>query len=513
MKKYIALTGFFLILVLAAFTVFPTKAVSQSVYEYRTIDGYGNNLWHPEWGSAGVTLLRFADVGYEDRIGYPGGQDRRSARAISNILAAQNGSVPNSAGVSDFVWQWGQFLDHDIDLTPEAYPQEPFYIAVPESDPFFDPEDEGNKYIFLNRSIYDGGYTRRHPREQLNLITAYIDASNVYGSNGVRATALRTLEGGKLKTNSGGQFLPFNTEDLPNAGGRDPRLFLAGDVRANEQIALTAMHTLFVREHNRLCDEIAAENPSLSDQHIYQWARKIVGAQMQVITYNEFLPVLLGPDALPRYRGYKRRVNAGIVNEFSTAAYRFGHSMLSPTLLRVNMPGNEPVATELRDAFFNPRLVRQGGGIACILRGLATQRAQEVDNKIVNGVRNFLFGEPGQGGVRRAYGLGRVRDFSDITSEASLASVYDSIDDMDLWVAGLAEDHVSGGLLGEPFRTILIDQFVRLRDGDRFWYQNDPFFTNNPALMAEVASTQLSDIIRRNTHVGDELQDNVFIVP
>jgi hypothetical protein len=461
-----------------------------------------------------------------------------SAREISNNLAAQPESMPNSAGVSDFVWQWGQFLDHDIDLTPEADPMVSFDIPVPLGDLFFDPNNEGDKYIVLNRSAHNYGDTRRYPREQLNVITAYIDASNVYGSDGKRAEALRTFEEGKLKTTSGGQFLPFNTEGLDNAGGPDPRLFLAGDVRANEQIALTGMHTLFVREHNRLCDEILMGNPDLTDEEIYQWARKIVGAQMQVITYNEFLPVLLGPDALPRYRGYNRHVDAGIGNEFSTAAYRFGHSMLSPILLRVNKPGNKPVATELRDAFFNPRLVRQGGGIPSILRGLATQQAQEVDNKIVNGVRNFLFGEPGQGGfdlaalnihrgrnhgiadynsVRRAYGLRRVRRLSDITSDRvlqlALAEAYDSIDDMDLWVVGLSEDHVLGGLVGETFRIILIDQFARLRDGDRFWYQNDPFFIDNPVLMAEVANTQLSDIIRRNTHVGDELQDNVFIVP
>ncbi len=531
------LRGLAVLALLFSWPVSGDLAAQAPEFEARSIDGTGNNLRHSEYGSAGISLVRMAGVGYADGVSAPAGASRISPREISNILVAQEESILNGAGASDFVWQWGQFLDHDLDLTSGADPKEPFNIAVPVGDPFFDPSFEGDKVILLNRSVHDGGDTRHSPRQQLTLITAFIDASNVYGSDGERAAALRTFEGGKLKTTSGGLFLPFNTDGLNNAGGPDPSLFLAGDVRANEQIALTAMHTLFVREHNRLCDELIAENHGLSDEEIYQRARKIVGAQMQVITYNEFLPLVLGPDVLRSYEGYNSRLDAGIANEFSTAAYRFGHSMLSSTLLRVNKAGNELVSTSLRDAFFNPQLIHRGGGISPILRGLAIQQMQEVDTKLVDGIRNFLFGQPGEGGfdlasvniqrgrdhglagyngVRKAYDLKRVRSFSDVTSDldlqAALAEAYDSVDDMDLWVAGLAEDHVPSGLVGETFHAILTDQFVRLRDGDRFWYRNDLYFTSNPTLMEQVESTMLADIIRRNTRVGDELQDHVFLV-
>ncbi len=512
-----------------------------SDFEARSIDGTGNNLLHPDFGSAGSALVRKADIGYADGVFTPAGEFRKSPREISNILAAQEESILNDAGASDFVWQWGQFLDHDVDLTPEADPREPFNIAVPGGDPSFDPSFVGGAVIFFNRSVHDGGDTRHSPRQQLNLITAFIDASNVYGSDEERAAALRTFEGGKLATSRGahdGKFLPFNTEGLPNAGGPAPSLFLAGDVRANEQIALTAMHTLFVREHNRLCNEIAAANPGLTDEEIYQRVRKIIGAQMQVITYTEFLPLLLGPDAIPPYAGYDPGVNPGISNEFSTAAYRYGHSQLSPQLLRVKKQGKEKEPVSLKDAFFSPKLVTKGGGIASLLRGLATQQAQEVDNKVVDGVRNFLFGQPGEGGfdlaslniqrgrdhgladynsVREAYHLTRVHSFADVTSDldrqAVLAEAYVSVDNMDLWAAALAEDFVPNAMVGETCHAILTDQFIRLRDGDRFWYRNDPFFTSNPALMEQVQSTTLADIIRRNTHVGDELQDHVFLIP
>jgi hypothetical protein len=500
--------------------------------EPRTIDGTGNNIKYPEYGSAGARLIRNAGSDYSDGIQAPAGQDRPSARFISNSLSEQRESVLNHRWASDFVWQWGQFVDHDIDLTTEASPPEPFFIPVPTGDFFFDPDYAGDKTIPLNRSIYNYGDS---PRQQLNLITAFIDASNVYGSDSIRADFLRT-EGGKLKTTSGEQYLPFNTEGLPNAGGPDPKYYLAGDVRANEQIALTAMHTLFVREHNRLCDDMALEYPGMTDEEIYQWGRKIVGAQMQIITYNEFLPILLGQTAIPSYRGYDKRVDPGISNEFSTAAYRFGHSMLSPQLIRINGPGQELVSTSLKDAFFNPRLIHKGGGIESIFRGMAAQHAQEVDLLVVDGVRNFLFGEPGMGfdlaalniqrgrdhglpdysSVRKRYGLKRVRSFQDVTDnfmiQGMLASVYDgNVDEIDIWVGGLAEDHVPGAMVGKTFYAILVDQFVRLRDGDRFWYQNDPFFLSNPGLTEELEGTRLADIIRRNTGIRD-IQDNVFLV-
>lgn len=519
-------------------------------FEVRSIDGTGNNIDYPEYGSAGEVLLRFSDVGYTDGVQEPAGQyTRMSARYISNLLAAQNESILNASNASDFLWQWGQFLDHDMDLTPEAYPSEPFNIEVPPGDALFDPNYDGDKLIFLNRSEYKREVTNREPRQQITQVTSFIDASNVYGSDEERAAALRTFKGGKLKTTNNGQFLPFNTDGLDNAGGPDPNLYLAGDVRANEQIDLTAMHTLFVREHNRLCDEFARENPDFEDEDIYQCARKIVGAQMQVITYKEFLPILLGPDALPDYYRYNPRFNPGVANEFSTAAFRFGHSMLSPTLLRVNKAGKELLSTSLKDAFFNPQLIHEGGDISALLLGLAHQQAQEIDNKIVSGVRNFLFGEPGAGGfdlaalniqrgrdhgladfnsVRMAYGLRPVKSFNAITSfervqndlrraygviyDKEADAYYDKVDSIDLWVGGLAEDHMPGALVGITFYTIIRDQFLRLRDGDRFWYQNDRFFTSNESLMEEVEKTRLSDIIRRNTKAGDELQTNVFIV-
>ena len=158
-------------------------------------------------------------------------------------------------------------------------------------------------------------------------------------------------------------------------------LFVAGDVRANEQVGLTALHTLFVREHNRLAADIAAGEPSLTGEQVYQQARRMVIAEVQAITFNEFVPALLGPDALARYRGYNPAVNASIMNEFSTAAFRLGHTLVSQTILRLDANGNEIASGHLpvRDAFFAPQRLIAECGIDPVLRGLASPRRQELD--------------------------------------------------------------------------------------------------------------------------------------
>ncbi|MCA9472239.1 MAG: hypothetical protein MRJ96_15655 [Nitrospirales bacterium] len=500
-------------------------------FEPRSIDGTHNHLHNSEWGSTNTPLMRLMDADYADAQGTPSGATRPSARMISNIVVSQMQSTYNSKRATDFLWQWGQFIDHDIDLTESAHPNEPFDIPVPTGDRYFDPSATGTKIIPFVRSEYRPDSS---PRQQMNQITAFLDASMVYGSDPVRAQALRTNDGtGRLKM-SAGRFLPYNIDGLPNAGGPDPTLFLAGDIRANEQIGLTAMHTLFVREHNRLANKIRKRHETLTGDEIYEKARRQVGALIQVITYNEFLPVLLGKHALRPYRGYRPWVNPSIANVFSTAAYRLGHSMLSPQLLRLKKNGKPIQAGHLalRDAFFAPWRITDEGGIAPILRGLSQQQAQEIDPYVIDDVRNFLFGPPGSGGfdlaslniqrgrdhglpsyndARIAMGLSPATTFADITSDTQLqqrlADAYISVEQVDLWVGGLAEDQYRQAMVGELFFAILTDQFERLRDGDRFWYQN----AFSPKRIARFNRTTLADVIRRNTPIKREIPDNVFL--
>jgi peroxidase len=515
----------------------PPDPLDQPTDRYRSIDGTGNHMTHFELGAANTTLRRMTPMDYGDSVASMAGAGRPSPREISNAICADTLRGPNALDASDFLWQWGQFVDHDIDLTEAQGPAEPMPIAVPTGDPSFDPTSTGTATIAFDRSAYHPGTGNdpAYPRQQMNHITHFIDASNVYGSDDVRAAALRTNDGTGRLLVSAGDLLPFNTAGLPNAGGTDPSLFLAGDVRANEQVGLTAMHTLFVREHNRLAAEIAANDPALTGEEVYQEARRMVGALMQIITYKEFLPALLGPNALSYYWAYEWSVSPVISNEFSTAIYRFGHSALSPTLLRLDASLNTIPEGDLplRDAFFRPDRLVNEGGIEPILRGLASQACSAIDTELVDDVRNFLFGPPGAGGfdlaslniqrgrdhglpsyneARFGMGLAPRTSFAEVSSDPDvqvrLASIYADVDEIDLWVGTLAEDPVNGGHVGELAFYVITTQFEALRDGDRYWYTE----TLTAQEMADVANTTLADVIRRNTSIGAELSDNVFQV-
>jgi len=506
----------------------------------RSYDGTGNNLANPEWGSTGEQLLRRSVAAYADGSTAPSGADRPSARLVSNLLAqSPEGGVVNDRDWSAFVYAWGQFLDHDIGLTDTASPRERFPIDVPTGDAWFDPAGTGTMTISMSRSAFDPATGNAgSPRQQTNSITAFIDGSQVYGSDAVRAAALREFAGGRLRTSAGG-LMPFNTAGLANANDAhrvaDTGLFLAGDVRANENPELLALHTLFVREHNRIVAEAALRNPALTDEQLYQHARRIVVAELQKITYDEFLPALLGParsgaDGLQPYRGYRADVNPGIATEFSTVAFRVGHSMLGDDvefLAGDGTPVRDPLS--LRDAFFNPTPLSELG-IDPILKYLASVRGQEIDTRVVDDVRNFLFGAPGQGGfdlaalniqrgrdhgiadynsIRVAYGLPRVTSFAEITSDATvqqaLQQAYGTVDRIDPWVGGLAEKHLPGSSLGATFTRIIVDQFTRLRDGDRLWYQR----SLSADALRGVQATTLADVIRRNTGLTN-LQPEAF---
>ncbi len=486
------------------------------------IDGTGNNLQHPEWGSTAEDLLRLAKAEYADAVSAVGGVDRPSARVISNAVSDVGGEdVISDRMMSAMIYTWGQFVDHDMTLTKSGT-TEKMSIPVPKGDTSFDPLSTGTKTIDTMRSAYDEstGTTASNPRQQMNLVTAFLDGSMVYGSDTETAASLRTFFGGKMKT-SEGDLLPVG----------DDGMFQGGDIRVNENPGLTSLQTLFVREHNCQAAKIAAADSSLTDEQIFQKARSLVIAEIQAITYNEWLPSLLGQGSLTRYAGYNPNVNPGISNEFATAAFRFGHSLLGDDIEFMDNNGLKiREGVSLSAAFFNPDLVSENG-IDSVLKYLTSDPSAEVDTRVVDGVRNFLFGPPGAGGLdlaslniqrgrdhgladyndtRAAIGLKKVTSFAQITAnkemQAKLQSLYGTVDNIDLWVGGLAEDHVKGSSVGVTFQRIIADQFQRLRDGDRFWYQQQ--FSGRQLM--DLQRTSLSDIVERNTRLTS-IQQNAFV--
>lgn len=511
---------------------------------YRTYDGSFNNTVESSWGAAGTNLLRWVPVAYADSMAAPAGAERENPRTISNSLFSQENPINDPLSLSDFCWVFGQFIDHDIGITPDGH--EPAFIKVPTGDPHFDPLGAGTAIIPMHRNAYDHstGTGPDNPRQHPNMITAFIDGSGIYGSDQARADWLRAFEGGKLKVSTG-NLLPFNTidgelageiaEDAPamdNATGISEKFYVAGDVRANENPLLLSFHTLFVREHNRLCDELALKHPDWDDEALYQYARKLVGGLIQSVVYDEWLPAM--GVHLNTYAGYKSEVHPQLANVFTAAAFRLGHTLLNSTIRRIGNDG-EVIAQgnlALQDAFFNPYVFIETGDIDPFFKGMATQIQQNMDPKLINDVRNFLFGPPGAGGldlaaininrgrerglpdfntVRAAMGLPRYNFFQQINSDAGvftrLLSIYEDIHDIDPWVGMLAEKPMPGALFGETIMAIIKQQFTNLRDGDRFYYLVDPVLSE--ADKDWIKQTSLHDVIMNNTSIS-LMQDNVF---
>ncbi|MGE3108686.1 MAG: peroxidase family protein [Phycisphaerales bacterium] len=499
----------------------------------RTMDGTGNNLANNSWGSAHSNLLRgTSGAHYVD--GFGAMLDRGNPRAISNAISSQVAPVGNARLLSSMTWQWGQFIDHDFALVEAGSEFMP--IPIPTGDPMFDPGGTGTQFMDFTRNAFTGG-TPGNPRQHSNVITHWIDGSQVYGSDDARGMGLRTGTGGMLRSGADG-MLPLNTTGLPNAPTNAPIFRVAGDIRSNEQTGLTAMHTLFMREHNRVAAAVGAANPGMTDEQIYQRARKIVGAEIQSITYNEWLPALMGGNSLGSYTGYNPAVDGTLNTAFSTAAFRVGHTLLNEQLLRFNEDGSEYAGGHLTlfQTFFNTATMQNSADLSSVLRGLARQQANEIDPQAIDSVRNFLFGDPtptprdliatnlargrdhgipDYNSIRADYGLTPVTSFSEITSDAALAAALQAayggdVNNIDAWIGLMAEDHLPGGSFGLTLTTVFNEQFGRLRDGDRFFYLNDSELS--PADIAMIESMTLSRIIQMNTDVVG-IQPGVFFVP
>lgn len=510
----------------------------------RSYNGTCNNLDNDNYGAAGIAFVREIlphQYGPTDVNNELNPRDGINPRAVSNDIFTQDNPVPNRRGLSNFAFTWGQFIDHDISLTP-IDPDQPAHIQLDG-----DPDFSGN-FNFFRSAIHPGtGENTGTPREHSNFITAWIDGSMIYGSDEDRANWLRTFNNGKLKTSSG-NLPPFNTLTNERNGVVDPtapsmsgdrgrndavptrEVFVMGDMRASSQAGLLSLQILFLREHNRICDELIAAGMT-DDEDMYQRARKKVGAIIQCITYNEFLPIF-GVQLDP-FDGYDPGIQADLSNIFSTVGYRYAHTIIpDQTLISNNEETNQSFLT-LGETHDNPNEVVLRG-IDAFLKGAALQKMEEFDTKMVTDLRSFVI--PNSGGQwfdLAAFDIQRGRDhgipdyatmrafydtpissFADITSDPDLQlalsnSYNGDINNVDAWVGMLAEDHLPNASIGITAHEMLKVQFTKLRDGDFYFYLNDPELSE--ADRAECESSLLSEVIKRNTDLTN-IQRNVFRV-
>lgn len=181
--------------------------------------------------------------------------------------------------------------------------------------------------------------------------------------------------------------------------------FDAGDERANEQVSLTALHTIFMREHNRIADYFYIHYPNWDDETIYQESRRIFIAIFQHISFNEWLPVILGRKTMNRfgldlledgfYTGYDPKINPSIRLGFQAAAFRFGHSILPDVIERYNKYHEKLEAIRLSVLLRQPYDLYRPGALDTFILGMINQEANRMDPEITTEVTNHLFEKPG----------------------------------------------------------------------------------------------------------------------
>nr|XP_046208033.1 thyroid peroxidase [Oncorhynchus gorbuscha] len=400
------------------------------------------------------------------------------------------------------------------------------------------------------------GATPHHHREQLNAITSFVDASMVYGSSSPMAAALRNHSSplGVLALNDQGRLDPCGprrgseanstgatsasdtSATAPTEQENITSCFQAGDSRANEHLGMIALHTLFLREHNRLVSELHLLNPHWSPDTLYQEARKIMGAVHQILTWEHYLPRVLGetPTSLlmPPYKGYDPEIDPSIANVFSAAAFRFAHVTVQPMVARLGpgyslAPQHPPLP--LHHSLFASWRVVQEGGIDPVLRGLLlspaklqmpgqmmveelterlfqAQGGMPLDLGALNLQRGRDHGLPGYSSWRGLCGLSvpnTTSDLAGILGNPGLAEkfllLYGTSQNIDVWVGAISEPPLPGGRVGPLLACLLAKQFRALRDGDRFWWEREAVFTSTQR--AQLHTVSLSRIICDNTHI------------
>jgi cytochrome b involved in lipid metabolism len=431
----------------------------------------------------------------------------------------------------------------------ESNPNDQLNISIPSGDPDMDPTSTGTQMLQIGRLISDpaSGTSTANPRAPINTQTHFLDGSVIYGSTAARAQLIRQFSNGLLREDPV-NGLPLNglgSTIVPMAGpfGNSADQRVAGDKRANVNPGLLALQGVFVLEHNRQARELKTANPTWDDERLFQEARKRVMAILQSVSYNEYVPLLLG-EALPTYSGYNPTVDASVSLEFAIAAYRYGHSGINSVYWCAKEDGKtcESGNLLLRDAYFRPSYL-QHSTISDWLRGGILQPEASVDTVMVDDVRNHLegirhdlasidilrgreVGLPSFQRARQLYGLQPPTTFLDITSNTLVASAMSllyggDVSKVDLWVGGLAEQATGNAFVGETFKAIIREQFIRTRDGDRFWFENDqlghfasgtfvPYLTEEER--AEIRTTTLAEIIKRNTD-AQSIPSSVMRVP
>lgn len=311
------------------------------------------------------------------------------------------------------------------------------------------------------------------------------------------------------------------------------------------------MHLLWARQHNLLAKKLSNLNPHWKDERVFQEARHIISGQMQHITYNEFLPILFGSNIMETYHltpnmsdnyRYNYSINPSIGNYFATAAFRFAHTIIPGLMKLLANDTTSPEYIQLHKMLFDPFKLYVPGEMDKVLRGAMDTNIEASDPYFTNELKQHLFEKAGEKNHSvqlcgldlvslniqrgRDHGLpgytkwreycrlevpnsfNDLKNYMDTNSVDNIRSIYATVNDIDLYTGALSEIPINGSILGPTITCLLLDQFVRIKFGDRFWYENKNVFT--PEQLNEIKKTTLANIICDNSDNVVYLQEKVM---
>lgn len=397
-----------------------------------------------------------------------------SARLISNILADIPAAMDDR--VSMLLPAWSVLVRFDISLQTGANSSDSVPIPVPQGDPYLDPSGAGgvtHAFSRLQRSALPSDARGRGYVQLENTATSFFDVAPIYGATEDEARKIRLFQDGLLN---------YTTEEHGEFPVSDNGGFVLNSFGTSLTPVVTCLYTLLHREHNRRARDIKAATPDMSDEEIYQSARRWVIAVFQKITYEQYLPAAIG-EILPAYTAHDPSVNPNIDVFFSAVSYKAGYSQMDSPVALLD-EDYEPAALPsvlLRNSFLNIDPV-QKRGIEVYLRGAIGSRKRKSSVNHVDDLRNSRlagtccmdlfsiaiqrardFNIPSYNKARVALGFPRISSWDelspDVNLQNALAQLYNNdIDKLDALVGALAEDpgNISYGPL---MRASLIEQF------------------------------------------------------
>uniref|UniRef100_A0A3B5MCU6 NAD(P)H oxidase (H2O2-forming) n=1 Tax=Xiphophorus couchianus TaxID=32473 RepID=A0A3B5MCU6_9TELE len=520
-------------------------------------DGWYNSLAHPERGAVGAHLVRLVPARYWDGVYQPVHEPvQPNARGLSRLLSGGASGLSSARNRTVLSLFFGYHVAFEIfDVRTPGCPPQFMNIKVPKGDPVFDPNATGKVRLPFQRGQWDklSGQSPGNPRAQVNSVTAWIDGSSIYGPSSSWSDFLRSFSGGLL--NRGSEW------NMPNKGGGRNFMWSAPDPSTGEygpqglygeNLFTAAEGIIWFRYHNYVAAKLHKENPEWSDERLFQNARKTVVATLQNIALYEWLPGFLGDRKLPPYPGYQKFVDPGISPEFQAAAMRFGMTMAPPGVYMrnktchfrkiTNIDGSKSPAMRLCNSFWKRQSanMKTSHDVDELLMGMASQIAEKEDHIVVEDLRDFMygplrfsrtdlvaltiqrgrdFGLQSYTETRKALDLPPVKMFEEINPELSSSNPQLLRDVAELYGGDISKlELFPGGLLestdgpGPVFSAIILDQFERVRNGDRFWFENkqNGLFTNEE--IQTIRSLTYRDILIAVTSAEEtDLQKNVFL--